>query len=305
MHAGYFVHQLAKEIPTTDKHSVSFVQHHKAHFAAVLQENHLVESSRSILGVIWDGTGLGDDQTIWGGEFFLYQNFEMERTHHLETFSVIKGDKMAIEPRLSALSLSKHSKARLNSLKSKFDDNEWKFYLNQLDKTSPVTSSMGRLIDGVASILGLIDKSSFEGQGAMYLEAKAREYRGRAFPYLVPIDGKSISHEDLLAGIFSDLKKKRTTPFIAYKLHLTLVEIIRQVAIQTDVNDLAFSGGVFQNRLLVELIITKLSSEFKLHFHKSLSPNDENIGFGQLIYGFIQSQQKVVSYDQEPQPLSK
>jgi len=83
------------------------VQHHEAHFAAALAENNLLQSKETILGVVWDGTGLGTDGNIWGGEFFQYKNNTMERCAHFSYFPSVAGDKMAREPRLSALCAAK------------------------------------------------------------------------------------------------------------------------------------------------------------------------------------------------------
>ncbi len=284
---------------------ITYVQHHKAHFSAVLQENHLIHSSQPVLGVVWDGTGLGEDGKIWGSEFFIYKDLEMTRIHHLSEFPVILGDKMSLEPRLSALAICHDLEESKSFLSSKFNVNEWKLYNRHTEKPHFFTDSMGRLFDGVASLLGLTDKVSFEGQAAMYLEKNAREFKGKSFPYFVQITSKQIVTETILRGILSDLYKNEKMAFIAYRFHLTLVEIIRQVALLTNIKNIAFSGGVFQNQLLVELIIEKLSTEFTLHFHQSLSPNDECVSFGQIVYGYILSEQEKLQKDHQFETLSK
>lgn len=124
-HPAYFTtewsHEKGEElhIPTHQ------VQHHKAHFAAVLSENNLLESSETILGVIWDGTGLGDDQQIWGGEFFGYKNKAINRIDHIDYFPFMLGDKMPKEPRISALCIANSIEASEEILKPKFSKQEW------------------------------------------------------------------------------------------------------------------------------------------------------------------------------------
>ena len=102
-HPDYFSHQYAVELAGDCKSEIKFVQHHEAHFAAVLAENNLLKTQGPVLGIIWDGTGLGNDGNIWGGEFFKYENNEMLRCSHLDYFPAIAGDKLALEPRIAAL----------------------------------------------------------------------------------------------------------------------------------------------------------------------------------------------------------
>ena len=289
LHTGYFSNLLASEISSEMEIPVEHVQHHKAHFAAVLQENDLVESQEPVLGIIWDGTGLGEDQQIWGGEFFKYENYEMERSLHLSEFPVIMGDKMSLEPRLSALSLSYGFDKANEIMRSKFSEQEWSLYTKMLNNYQGVmTTSMGRLFDGVASLLGLIDKSSFEGQAAMYLEALARKSNStKSISYPTQILDKSIDHHPIISGIISDLHNGVPKEEIAFRFHLTLVEMIRKAAEKLEIKKLAFSGGVFQNSLLVELINKHLSEQYELYLHRELTSNDENISFGQLISGYM------------------
>jgi len=104
-HPQYQSSVLGKELSQLNDIKLVEIQHHKAHFASVLGEHNLFDSEEKILGVVWDGTGLGDDNNIWGGEFFIYQNQEIIRTNHFEYFDWIANDKMAKEPRLSLFSL--------------------------------------------------------------------------------------------------------------------------------------------------------------------------------------------------------
>ena len=301
-HPGYFTNQFAQNYL---HHPVNYVQHHKAHFAGLLMENQLQDSKEPILGVIWDGMGFGEDCNIWGGEFFTYSYHRFTRKYHLEYVPYILADKMSLEPRLSALSFCKNLSQAERILRKKFSSKEWKFYTALLAKNYDIkTSSIGRLFDAVASILGLIDKSTFEGQAGMYLEVLARSADRNGYaPYNFEIRHESINVDRMLEKIIEHIISGVTPSEIAYRFHDTLVELVRQTARVVDVQKIGFSGGVFQNQHLVERLHEQLSSEFDLYFHDKLSPNDENIAFGQLAYGYINQKGKVS--DEISQPTDK
>ncbi len=268
------------------------IQHHQAHFGAVLTENNLLHSSQAILGIIWDGTGLGLDKQIWGGEFFVYQNYEISRLKHFDYFPSILGDKMSREPRLSALALcqSFRTEALDDFLKPKFSDSEWAFYSKQIKATNLLkTSSVGRIFDGIASLLGLIDKVSYEGEAAMLLEQKAQEYfEQEGLIKQNYITSSEDSTKCLMKGIWQDLLGNCNQAEIALKVHVALVDLIGFMADELNIKQLCFSGGVWQNTLLVDLVQLKLT-KYQLYFHRDLAPNDENISFGQVaIYSINQ-----------------
>ncbi len=278
---------------------IKSIQHHIAHFSAVLGENNLVHSQSQILGVIWDGTGLGDDGQIWGGEFFQYHNYDFLRCHHYEYFNHMLGDKMAREPRISALSACWNITGAKAILREKFNTEEWKIYSKLLAKKGPLqTSSVGRIFDAVASILGIMDKQSYEGEAAMRLEALAsscfKKY-GLDFSssYLEgPIPTGRIPLKSFMADIILDLQKGEPKAVIAAKFHLTLVKIIEHVANNLKIKIIAFSGGVFQNGVLIDLITHHLGLSHELYFHQQLPPNDECVSFGQLVSFQIEKHKK-------------
>ena len=148
-----------------------------SHFSAIIGEHELIDCEDPVLGVIWDGAGLGSDGAIWGSEFFIYKNFQFERCAHLDNYNLFLGDKMAKEPRLSALSIVHDLPEALDLIRQKFSHTEWSVYSKKLKEAKHIkTSSMGRLFDAVSSILGLCDKQTFEGEAAMLLEVRARRY---------------------------------------------------------------------------------------------------------------------------------
>jgi hydrogenase maturation protein HypF len=283
-HPGYFVSSLGKEKGILENIPVTPVQHHKAHFGAVLAENNLLRCEEPVLGVIWDGTGYGDDEQIWGGEIFVYEEGEMHRVAHLDYFSQLLGDKMSKEPRLSALSLLKNFPAKQKVLEKYFSEKEWDFYAKEIQQPRQLlTSSMGRLIDGVASLLGICQFNSYEGEAAMKLEAQAWKHRHYSFEYYpLPLMNKKIDHRAMLSYLLQDLEEKKEVSFIAWKVFCTLAKAIDNISEYFSIKKIAFSGGVFQNELLTELVIELLSQKNELYFHHQLSPNDECIGFGQI-----------------------
>ena len=282
------------------------VQHHKAHFAAVMAENNLLSPSSAVLGFIWDGTGYGEDRQIWGGEVFRYDQGEVERILFLDYFPQLLGDKMSLEPRLSALSMLKDHPKSAALLAHYFSPVEWDYYQKLLSREDNLlTSSMGRLMDGIAALLGLCNLNTYEGQAAMELEVLARSYEKQTDAcYPLPIRYNRIDWRIMLDEIMDDILNKEEKAFIARKFYNSLVRLIEQVSDIFDINVLAFSGGVFQNALLMEMITQELSKNKELHFHRQLSPNDECIALGQL--AMYKISQLNLSQDRkiEPEKLS-
>lgn len=291
-HPDYFSTRFAEQLADELNVPIKKHQHHQAHFAAVLGEHALLHSKESILGVIWDGTGLGDDGQIWGGEFFSYENHEFNRCGHFDYFDFIAGDKMPREPRLSALTASWGVEGADLFLRKKFTDLEWKNYYTLLQKSDNLqTSSVGRLFDAVSSLLGLKDWQRYEGEAAMLLENEARRYvkqNGLSGLESYFSGSEEISTQALLTGIIGDLKDGINREAIAATFHYSLVDIVEKMAQRQHISKIAFSGGVFQNALLVDMLIEKLGNSHQLYFHKKLSPNDENISFGQLMCNLIE-----------------
>lgn len=290
-HPDYFSHQLANKMAAENGVPCYEVQHHKAHFAAALAEAGLLESRQPVLGVIWDGTGMGNDGNSWGGEFFCFEKNKMKRVAQLDYFPNLLGDKMAIEPRLSVLALLGEDGGMATRLAAMFTKPEWNFYQQLLQKPPVLfTSSMGRLFDAVACIITGISKQSYEGEAAMHLETLANKWvrkNGLSLPqsyWEIAFKEQAFSGGLLLRTLVKDLENGMEAAFVAAKFHATLVDSIAFFAAKANAGHICFSGGVFQNALLVNMMIEKYQKSFKLHFHKQLSPNDENISFGQLVF---------------------
>ncbi len=314
-HDGYFSTQLARELATIWAMPLVQIQHHEAHFAAVLAENNLLNTTQSgpadsVLGVIWDGTGYGSDGQIWGGEFMAYQpdsdsETTFRRIAHFDYFPMLSGDKMPREPRLSALSVAHNLPGADALLRPKFTAAEWDLYRKLLTNSQLNTSSVGRLFDAVAALLGLADRVSYEGEAAGLLEERASQYvRKHGFTtaktYL-PANwpGPTVPTRAIIAGVLADVLAGKPTDEIAARFHATVVAVVGRVARQERVSRLAFSGGVFQNALLVDWLRHNLGKTHNLYFHQQLSPNDECISLGQLArYGLISDSETLTKTNQ-------
>ena len=282
-HPGFYSSQEAEKSGEEWGIEVKKVQHHKAHFAAVMGENNLFASQDKVLGIIWDGVGLGDDGGIWGGEVFSYERNKMKRLGHIPPFKYFLGDKMAKEPRISAFTLLHSYDLPTGMIKHKFNSNERSIYNKLISNENISTTSIGRVYDGVASLLLDIDKQTYEGEAAMKLEAAGTRYYRKLIREGIQVKPSGYkSFEEIIQGVIN--KKNNDPEETSFLFHLSLVDYICQTIEKEQGEAIAFSGGVFQNRLLVDLITDLLGEKYKLFWHKQLSPNDENISFGQLMY---------------------
>ncbi|MEA3425881.1 MAG: carbamoyltransferase HypF [Bacteroidota bacterium] len=285
-HPRYQVSQRGRDMAAMDACSFTEVQHHEAHFAAVMAEHDLFAQKQPVLGITWDGTGYGNDGQVWGGEVFLYDQGEINRVVHLDYFPQLLADKMSHEPRLSALSILGRSAAAEHRLKHLFTEKEWVYYQQLLQQPARMqTSSMGRLIDAVACLLGLASKTSYEGEAAMKLEALAQSCTYHSYDYYsMPLTEGVWNWQQLIHELLEDWQHKEPNEMIAWKFFYSLAKAIAYLSSYYDIDKLAFSGGVFQNALLVDMIMDLLQHKRKLYFHKQVSPNDECISLGQLAW---------------------
>jgi len=284
-HPQYHSTIFGKILALNQNANIIEIQHHKAHFTSVLGEHNLFNSKEKVLGVIWDGTGLGDDNHIWGGEFFIYQNQKINKLTHFEYFNWVANDKMAKEPRLSLFSLLNEDIRGL--IKNKFTATEWKIYHKKLQINTLKTSSVGRLFDAVASALDILDINSYEAEAAMLLENCANSSKIKKCTDLLEFKNYETIPSKLLIQIIIKAFKIDgiSKAFIARSFIYTLAKAIIKIANQNNINTIACSGGVFQNSLLIQMICEIAAKEkIELKFNRKLSANDENISFGQLMY---------------------
>jgi hydrogenase maturation protein HypF len=266
------------------------VQHHYAHIMSCMAENEIVAPA---LGIAWDGTGYGTDGTIWGGEFLRMKKGGFDRVAHLHTFPLPGGDAAIREPRRSALgllySIYGANACELDGLDAvkTFSSTELAVVCEMLSRgiNSPLTSSAGRLFDAVASLIGLRQRTGFEGQAAMELEFIADRSVAGSYPFSVDQTNSTavIDPAETVRAILRDHEEGVPCSAIASRFHNTMAEIMVAVAKIAGEEKIALSGGCFQNKLLTELAVTRLRSEgFKVYWHQRIPPNDGGIALGQL-----------------------
>ena len=236
-----------------------------------------------VLGFIWDDSGYEEDDQIWGGEVFLFERNQMTRVAHLEYFLQLPGDKMCQEPRLSALSLLNNFPWQ-EMIEKYFSPMEWTYFQRFLSQPAGLlTSSMFRLLDVISAILDICIYNSYDGEVTLKLEARARNATelSKKF-YAIPLINNRLDFCPLLSGIMEDMLRLENTDPIARKEFLSWVDMVEKVALHFNVDMIAFSGSVLQSALLNTMLSGNLANIFTLYFQKQLSPNDENIGFGQI-----------------------
>lgn len=298
LHPDYFSHQYAENqaLPVT------FVQHHYAHILAVMAEHGVTEEP--VLGIAWDGTGYGMDGTIWGGEFLKITQDTWQRIAHLQPFHLL-GNQQAIKyPHRIALALlwsTFGDDFSTDSLGNWWDfNNDFKHKINsslnqdlnnknlrQLWQRgeAPLTSSMGRLFDGISALIGLSNEVTFEGQAAMALESQVMPNLTEEY-YPLTLNNKeaklAVDWRSLIKAITTENRSK--TNLIATKFHNSLVNLIVTIAQQQGIEKVALGGGCFQNCYLLASTITALKKAgFSPLWPRKLPPNDGAICMGQLL----------------------
>ncbi|SDW27576.1 Hydrogenase maturation protein, carbamoyltransferase HypF [Lutibacter oricola] len=279
-HPLYQSTQFGKELAYKYNAKLIEIQHHKAHLVSILGEYNLW--NERVLGVVFDGTGYGDDTNIWGGEFFEYENKKLERIGQVEYFDWLLGDKMSKEPRVSLFALASEEMKPI--LEEKFSPSEIKNYTYLKSQNKLKTSSVGRLFDAVASLLNITDFNSYEGEAAILLENSILDYNLENCKSYCEVNLKGFSAKEIIQNIYKDIEEGENKDQIIANFLFTLVKSIIVFSKEKGFDKIVLSGGVFQNTTLVDMLLELVPDEIKLYFHKELSPNDENISFGQLMY---------------------
>lgn len=275
------------------------VQHHFAHSLAPLIE-HQIDPGQKFLGISFDGFGYGDDGQAWGGEFLIADYSGYFRYAHLDYVPLPGGDAAAKEPwRMAAAWLKKafgRNLPEISALK-KISEARLESILQMIDKgiNSPLTSSVGRLFDAVAFICGLAPaRAEYEAEAPSRLEAAASSVQARFklhYPFSIEKDSSPclIDFSPAIREIVQDLKKKIKPEFIALKFHLTLVQVILELALsarkEQGISRVVLSGGVFLNRLLTantEKILRQ--HDFEVFRPVFYSPGDESLSLGQIAF---------------------
>jgi hydrogenase maturation protein HypF len=301
LHPDYFSSRFAEESALP----VVRVQHHHAHLASCMAENGL---DGRVIGIIFDGTGYGPDGTIWGGEFLTGGYDGYQRAGHFRTLPLPGGDAAVREPWRMAISylyqaLGEAAFTNTHPVMEHLAHNERSIFARMLQRgiNSPLTSSCGRLFDAVAALLNVRHKVSYDGQGAIELEALAEAgedsctsplpqlSQKREYCYSV-ITGDNaplqLDFSPLIADILTEISCGVDSRSIAYRFHLTVAAAAADACLHisraSDLDRVVLSGGVFQNRLLSEMLYTALTDKgLHVFTHRLVPPNDGGIALGQ------------------------
>ncbi|NDV21578.1 carbamoyltransferase HypF [Desulfovibrio sp. JC022] len=294
LHPDYLTTGLAEEISLAEGIETTALQHHYAHIHAVLAEN---KHQGPALGLALDGTGLGEDRTIWGGECLLVDNEKLEHKR-LARFTHLRlpgGEAAVREPWRIAYAAAKEFglDANVISIPEQFQSG-LKMFDQVLEKNinCPLTSSCGRLFDAVSAMLGLCPAISYEGQAAIILEKVQDMTETEA--YECPLDQSAESYEirtsELFKQAFADFRNGISPAKISRRFHrgliLGLADCAEAIAKQTGIKTVGLSGGVMQNlTIAVELPEELQKRGLTPLVHRHLPPNDGCISLGQAVYG--------------------
>jgi len=281
LHGGYASSQFAANLPQPTRP----IQHHYAHALSCMAEHGLEPPA---LGICWDGSGLGTDNTLWGGEFLLITEQGFERYAHFASFPLPGGHKAILEPRRAALGLlyETFDASIFERQDLPFSAQELNLLQSALSRelNCPRTTSAGRLFDAIASLLGLCHINDYEGQAAMALEQSAASTASELH-YDFRIQAKTpiiVDWKITLKQLLEDMQHN-PAELIAAKFHNTLAEIIQAIALMAGQKTVVLSGGCFQNACLTENAAKRLTrSDFKVYCHENIPPNDGGLALGQL-----------------------
>jgi len=287
MHPAYHSTRWAEDY--TEKNSIPLiqVQHHYAHALSLMAESGIREGK--FLSVSWDGTGYGTDGNIWGGEFLLCDYEDFERVYHFDYFRLLGGEKAVKEPRRVALSIlfdmygkDIYRLSEVQTLKSLTDkEMEIMFRVWEKGVNSPLSSSAGRLFDAAASIIGIRQTLSYEGQSGMIMENYYRWDIEDHYP--VDLRDGVIDWRPLFDALINDRSEIdiKITRFIN-----SLGKVVLRIVDEYSDIPSGLTGGVFQNRFLTEKILRMAEKRgLKIFTHKKVPPNDGGISLGQLLKG--------------------
>jgi hydrogenase maturation protein HypF len=295
LHPGYFSSQWALAQEGMEKIGV---QHHHAHAVSAMVDNEL---AGPVLALTFDGTGYGPDGTVWGGEFLVADERDFRRAAHLRLLPLPGGEASIRRPVrmgfcLLYQALGEEAFALRDQLLPALPETEARVIARQIERrlNTPLTSSLGRVFDGVSALLGGSAVATYEGQAAVELEmlAGTPSAASRASPYEFEITEEGEKRVvDLLPAvrqIVHDLRARRARELTALRFHRTLVAVCVRVCqllrSEGAPADVALTGGVFQNVLLSEWLAAELErAGFRPHLHRRVPPNDGGLSLGQAV----------------------
>ena len=291
-HSDYLSTNFGKNYAKKNNLQLVEVQHHHAHAVACMVEN---EVSETVIALVLDGTGYGNDGNIWGGECLICDYKSFERVGHFREVKMPGGDS-AIENienmgiaylyEIFGEDLQKMDLPFLHNLENK------NLIIQMLEKniSSPITTSCGRLFDGVAGICGFKNKVNYEGQAAIEFEQQINNCVDDFYNFkIVERDEKFIlDWEEMIFQLINDIKLDKSISIISEKFHQGLVnglhELLKKVRIKFNINKVVLSGGVFMNMFLLKKLENKLINDnFIVFTHKKVPTNDGGIALGQIV----------------------
>ncbi|OYD89327.1 carbamoyltransferase HypF [Nostoc sp. 'Peltigera membranacea cyanobiont' 210A] len=311
-HPEYLSSKLGKELANTNKIKVYPVQHHHAHIAACMAENEIPLDSPPILGIALDGLGYGDDGTLWGGEFLLADYRKFKRLATFKPVAMIGGEQAISQPwrntyaQLLAANLWDDCEQKYTDLEIfKFLKNKPLKLLNQLIEkgiNSPPASSVGRLFDAVAAAIGIYrDECSYEGQAAIAMEAIVdvsslnNDKETLIYPFNFSFSDSiyCIDPRPMWQALLNDLQQQIPQPVMAAKFHKGLanaiVEMVKYLSQENLISQVALTGGVFQNCILLEQVTKQLQTlGIKVLTHSLVPANDGGLSLGQAVIAAAQ-----------------
>jgi len=301
LHPDYLSTRYILERAEEDNLPTLPVQHHHAHIASCLADNNY-QAEEPVIGISFDGVGYGADGKIWEGEFLVADYQSYTRAGHLEYFPLPGGDLAVKEPWRTAVSLINNARIPLNSnllsvayaqsLPESIPGASALSILEGQLKTgtnAPQPSSMGRLFDGVSSLLGICHQISYEGQAAIELEALADPSESGFYSLAITQD-LIFQPGPIIAEILADLDQGCNIPTISARFHNTISQLVLEVALKLksihDLNKVALSGGVWQNMSLLRISYRALQKAgFEVFVHKQVPANDGGLSLGQAVIG--------------------
>jgi len=294
LHPNYMATRYALERSEQDNIPAIGVQHHHAHIAACMAENGL-SGDRPVIGVAFDGTGYGLDGSIWGGEFMIADCRGFERAAHLDTVPLPGGDAATKRVYRIALSYLRHAGVEwADDLAPVIAASaiERSVVAKQIESgmNAPLTSSMGRLFDAVASICNVRQSVNYEGQAAIEFEAMADPNECDAYRF--EIGGtRATRHVDarsVIRAVVADVRSGVPASIVAARFHNGLAAMVREVCEtirrERGLNEVALSGGVWQNVTLLRRTLGLLrAADFVVYTHRLVPPNDGGVALGQAV----------------------
>ena len=286
LHPDYASTRLAERLAAAWSVPLERVQHHHAHVAACMAEHGL---TGPLLGLAWDGVGLGTDGRLWGGEALIVTGAAFRRVAHLRPFRLPGGERALREPRRAALgllyaALGPEAAAQLGSM---FNVTEMRVLLTALAQglNAPETTAVGRLFDAVAALAGLRTHATFEGQAAIELEHAADGADGDAYPFLLGGGDPAVADwTPLLHALLADRAAQVPPAVIARRFHAALVDLATAIAERVGLPDVVLAGGCFQNLRLATGVRRSLAARgCAVHTPALYPPNDGGIALGQAL----------------------